>query len=115
MRKAIAWFAENYVAANLLMMFLVIAGIFTLFSIKIEVFPETSLDKISITTEYLGASPSEVEEAITRRIEEQVAGLSGIKRIDSTSYEGVSTVIVEVIKGWDVKDLLDEVLSLIHI
>ncbi len=109
MRKAIAWFAENYVAANLLMMFLVLAGIFTLFSIKIEVFPETSLDKISITTEYPGASPSEVEEAVTRRIEEQVAGLSGIKRIDSTSYEGVSVVIVEVIKGWDVQELLDEV------
>ena len=109
MRKAIAWFAENYVAANLLMMFLVLAGIFTLFSIKIEVFPETSLDKISITTEYPGASPSEVEEAVTCRIEEQVAGLSGIKRIDSTSYEGVSVVIVEVIKGWDVQELLDEV------
>ena len=109
MRKVIAWFAENYVAANLLMLFLVLAGIFTLYTIKIEVFPETSLDKISITTEYLGASPSEVEEAVTRRIEEQIAGLSGIKRIDSTSWEGVSVVIVEVIKGWDVQELLDEV------
>ncbi|MDD5722918.1 MAG: efflux RND transporter permease subunit [Syntrophales bacterium] len=109
MKGMIAWFAGNHVAANLLMIFLVLAGIFTIFSIKLEVFPETSLDRISITTQYLGASPSEVEEAISRRIEEQVAGLSGIKRIDSTSKEGISIVIVEVIKGWDVQELLDEV------
>ncbi|MBW2673616.1 MAG: efflux RND transporter permease subunit [Deltaproteobacteria bacterium] len=109
MKGMITWFAENHVAANLLMLFLVIAGIFTLFSIKLEVFPETSLDRISITTEYRGASPAEVEEAISRRIEERVAGLSGIKRIDSTSKEGISVVIVQVIKGWDIQELLDEV------
>ncbi|MDO9515112.1 MAG: efflux RND transporter permease subunit, partial [Syntrophales bacterium] len=109
MKGMIAWFAENHVAANLLMIFLVLAGVFTLFSIKLEVFPETSLDKISISTEYRGASPAEVEEAISRRIEERVAGLSGIKRIDSTSKEGISIVLIEVIKGWDIQELLDEV------
>jgi multidrug efflux pump subunit AcrB len=109
MKSIIAWFAGNHVAANLLMLFLVFAGIFTLFSIKLEVFPETSLDKISITTEYLGASPAEVEEAITRRIEERVAGLSGVKRIDSTSKEGISVITIEAVKGWNIQELLDEV------
>ena len=109
MKRAISWFAENHVAANLLMMFLVLAGIFTLYTIKLEVFPETSMDKISIITSYPGASPAEVEEAIVHRIEEHLAGLSGIKRIDSTSREGVGTVTVEIIKGWDIKTLLDEV------
>ncbi|MEA2014866.1 MAG: efflux RND transporter permease subunit [Thermodesulfobacteriota bacterium] len=107
--KQISWFAENHVAANLLMMFLVLAGIFTLSTIKLEVFPETSMDKISIITSYPGASPAEVEEAIVRRIEEHLAGLSGIKRIDSTSKEGIGTVTVEIIKGWNIKTLLDEV------
>nr|HOP41210.1 efflux RND transporter permease subunit [Geobacteraceae bacterium] len=97
MKGMIAWFAGNHVAANLLMIFLVLAGIFTFFSIKLEVFPETSLDRISISTEYQGASPAEVEEAISRRIEERVAGLSGIKRIDSTSKEGISVVTIQVI------------------
>ena len=69
MKGMIAWFAGNHVAANLLMIFLVLAGIFTFFSIKLEVFPETSLDRISISTEYQGASPAEVEEDIIRRIE----------------------------------------------
>lgn len=109
MKGAIAWFTENRVAANLLMMFLILAGIITGVTIKLEIFPETSLDSISISMEYPGASPAEVEEAIIRRIEERLAGLAGIKRIDSTAWEGFGTVTIEVIKDWDLQKLLDEV------
>jgi len=105
----VAWFTENHVAANLLMIFLLLAGAVTGLTMKLEVFPEFSLDRITITTEYIGASPAEVEEAIIRRIEEKVAGLAGIKRIDSTAREGFGTVIIEVMKDWDLKALLDEV------
>ena len=72
MRGIVAWFAENHVAANLLMFFLMLAGVVTGLTMKIEVFPEFSLDRITVTTEYLGASPAEVEEAIICRIEERV-------------------------------------------
>lgn len=109
MKGIIAWFAENHVAANLLMIFLLLAGTVTGLTMKLEVFPETSLDRISISMTYPGASPAEVEEAIVRRIEENVAGLAGIKRIDSVATEGVGSVNIEVMKGWDLKELLDEV------
>ncbi len=109
MKGMVAWFAENHVAANLLMMFLLLAGAVTAFTMKIEVFPETSLDRIQITTLYQGASPSEVEEGVVRLIEEKVAGLAGIKRIDSTAREGFGSVTVEVMKDWDLQQLLDEV------
>ncbi|MCP4682053.1 MAG: efflux RND transporter permease subunit, partial [Desulfobacterales bacterium] len=109
MKNAIAWFAGNHVAANLLMIFLLLAGFMTLRSIKMEVFPETTMDMISITTVYPGASPAEVEEAVIRRIEEKVAGLAGIKRIDSKAREGFGSVVIEVMKDWDQKKLLDEV------
>ena len=109
MKSVIAWFAGNHVAANLLMIFLLLAGTITGLTMKVEVFPETDLDIIRIQTEYPGASPSEVEEALLRRIEENVAGLAGIKRIDSTAREGWGTVTIEVIKGWDQKKLLEEV------
>lgn len=109
MKTIVAWFAENHIAANLLMFFLMLAGMLTVLTIKLEVFPEFSLDRISITTEYIGASPAEVEEAIIRRVEEKVAGLAGIKRIDSTAREGYGTVMIEVMKNWDLKNLLDEV------
>ena len=111
MKGMIAWFAKNHVAANLLMLFLMLAGVVTGLTMKVEVFPEFSLDMITVTTQYPGASPSEVEEAIVRRIEERVAGLSGIKRIDSTSREGLGTVTIEVMKDWSLKKLLDEVKS----
>ena len=109
MKGAIAWFAENRVAANLLMIFLMLAGVITCMTIKLEVFPETSLDRISISMEYPGASPAEVEEAVIRRIEERLAGLAGIKRIDSTARENLGVVTIEVMKNWDLKKLLDEV------
>ena len=102
MRGMVAWFAENHVAANLLMLFLLLAGAVTGLTMKVEVFPETDLDIIKITTEYPGASPSEVEEAILRRIEEKIAGLAGIKRIDSRAREGWGTVIIEIIK-WHIR------------
>jgi multidrug efflux pump subunit AcrB len=109
MRAVVAWFAENHVAANLLMFFFLVAGIATAVGIKLEIFPEASLDMIKITVEYPGASPEEVEEGVIRRIEENIAGLTGIKRIDSTAREGLATITVEVMKDWDVKTLLDEV------
>ena len=109
MKSAIAWFAGNHVAANLLMIFLLVAGTVTGLTMKVEVFPETDLDIITITTEYPGASPSEVEEAVLRRIEEKIAGLAGIKRIDSRAREGWGTVTIEIIKDWDQKKLLEEV------
>jgi multidrug efflux pump subunit AcrB len=111
MRTSIAWFAENHVAANLLMAFILAAGVWTGITMKLEIFPETALDLITINTTYSGASPSEVEEGVVRKIEEQVAGLAGIKRIDSTSREGAGSVTIEVMKDWDLKKLLDEVKS----
>jgi multidrug efflux pump subunit AcrB len=109
MKGIIAWFAENHVTANLLMIFILLAGVVTGLTMKLEVFPETSLDQISISVSYPGASPAEVEEAIVRRIEENVAGLAGIKRLDSVAREGFGTVHIEVMTDWDLKELLDEV------
>jgi len=60
------------------MIFLLIAGVLTGLSMKLEVFPETTLDRITISMIYPGASPAEVEEGVIRRVEESVAGLAGI-------------------------------------
>lgn len=109
MRGMVSWFAENHVAANLLMFFLLLTGVFTGLTMKLEIFPESSLDRIIITTEYHGASPAEVEEGVIRLIEEKVAGLAGIKRIDSAAREGFGSVTLEVMKDWDLQSLLDEV------
>ena len=111
MKGAIAWFAGNHVAANLLMLFFIFGGLYSGLTMKVEVFPESSLDIILISVTYPGASPAEVEESMVRRIEEKVAGLAGIKRIDSTSREGYGTIKIEVMSGWSVQELLDDVKS----
>ncbi len=109
MSKWITWFAHNHVASNLLMLFFVFGGIVTALGIKIEVFPEFSLDKVTVEVTYLGASPYEVEESVVRRIEERVAGVEGVRRVDSVAREGFGRVTVEAVQGWDVQKLLDDV------
>ena len=87
MNRAIAWFASNHVAANLLMGLLIIGGLLTLPNIKQEVIPEIALPIISVRAEYPGASPSEVEDAVCVRIEEVLKGLQGVKRIHASARE----------------------------
>jgi multidrug efflux pump subunit AcrB len=69
MRRAIAWFASNGVAANTLVFLVLGGGLLTLPRIRKEIFPEISLDRIRITIPYPGAAPAEVEEAVCVRVE----------------------------------------------
>ena len=81
MRRALTWFSENTVAANLLMILIMAGGLLTVRNVKMEIFPELSSGFISVTVEYLGATPEEVEEAICVRIEEEVQDVDGIHRL----------------------------------
>ena len=109
MHKLVDWFAANTVAANLLMVLILLSGGLAVVGIKQEVFPEFSADVISVSVPYLGAAPEEVEEGVCVRIEEQIQSLEGIKKITSTASEGVGTVSIEVEPGKDVRELLDDV------
>ncbi len=108
-RGLLGWFASNHVAANLLMFLIIAAGLLTVFSVKMEVFPEMSIDMISITVPYLGASPEDVEKGVCRRVEEAIAGVDGVKRMTSTASEGAGTTIVEVEEYADTTDVLDDI------
>jgi multidrug efflux pump subunit AcrB len=109
MRGVIAWFASNGVAANILMVFIIIVGLLTLGGIKQEVFPEVTPDAITIAVLYPGAAPAEVEEAVVIRIEERIQDLDDIKKISSVSAENVGTVIIELEDGANVSETLNEV------
>ena len=109
MRRAIAWFAENSVAANLLMLLVVAAGIAGLPTIKQQTFPDLDVDIIQIGVPYLGASPSEVEEGVCIRIEEELLGLDGIDQMTSSSAEGACGVTLEILSGYPLDRALAEV------
>ena len=111
MKGAIEWFARNGVAANLMMVFIMMSGIIAVTTVREELMPEIELDRISIQVPYLGAAPEEVEEAVTIRIEEAIQGLDGIKQIQSTAAEGMGTVTVELELGADARKVVDEVKS----
>ena len=111
MTRIIDWFARNSVAANLLMLFILVSGAFSAVTVKQEVFPEFSLDRITIEVPYLGAAPEEVEEAVNVRIEEAIQGVDGIKEVTSTAREGQGTVVVELDLGADVRKVVDDVKS----
>lgn len=105
----LGWFASNHVAANLLMVLIIVAGLMGIFSAKMEVFPEFSLDMINVTVPYLGASPADVEEGVCLRVEEAIAGVEGVKRMTSSAAEGAGLTIVEVEEYADPTEVLDDV------
>ena len=78
----ISWFARNSVAANLLMVSIVIAGLFSLFRfIPLEIFPTFESNTITVSMNLRGATPEDVEQGITIKIEESLNDLEGIKHI----------------------------------
>ena len=109
MSGMIAWFARNPVAANLMMVFIIVSGAMATFIVNAEVFPEVSLDTISIEVPYLGAAPEEVELAVCVRIEEAVQGIDGIKTITATAAEGMGRVLIELELDADSRKVIDDV------
>jgi len=106
---AIAWMASNHVTANIMMLVFLIGGLFMTTRIKQEVFPEFSLDLVTITVAYPGASPEEVESGIVLALEEAVRGVSEIKRVQATASEGMALVTVELHAGVDGQKAYQEI------
>jgi len=109
MRKIIEKFVEYPVYANLLIAVVLLAGGLSLTSLKKAFFPETESRFISVSVFYPGASPVEMEEGVTTRIEEAVRGLIGIKEITSTSMENRSMVSIETTGEYPINEVLQEV------
>lgn len=105
----LAWWAKNHVASNMLMLFLLIAGLYSALNIRLEVFPAITIDIVSVQVPYLGATPEEVEESVVVRIEEAVSGVSGIKRLRATAAEGVGTVLVELDDDADLQQVRNDI------
>lgn len=106
----IEWFARNPVAANLLMITIIIVGIVSASkSIPLEVFPSFEIEAVSISTSYRGATPSSVEDSITKRVEETIYTIEGIEEISSRSSEGFSSVVAKVADGYDKREILNDI------
>ena len=114
MNKILAAFARNTVFANIMLVMIFLAGALSLSSMTRESFPEFSLDMIWITVPYPGADPEEVEEGVSRKIEETLEGLEGLTLIESTSTENVSMTRLEVSTNYNIDKVMNEVRTKIN-
>ena len=117
----IAWFAKHHVAANLMTVMIIAGGAIAIGglpfgpadlrggSIRQEVFPEFTLDFITISVLYRGAAPSEVEEGVCVRIEEAIQGLDGVKEVTSVASENLGVVSVELLQDAVSSEVLDDI------
>ena len=110
----LAWMANNAVAANLLMLVLLVGGIVLAPTVKQEVFPQVDLDIISVAVPYRGATPEDVEQGVLLAIEEAVRGLEGVKRVTATARENVGSVTIELLESADGDQLINDVRSAIE-
>tara|TARA_R110002072_G_scaffold31735_13_gene97637 strand:- start:148 stop:3471 length:3324 start_codon:yes stop_codon:yes gene_type:complete len=111
MKPIIAWFANNHIAANLLMLLIIFSGMAAITQIPQKSFPDISVPIITVTVPYLGAAPEEVEQGVCIRIEEELEGIEGIEQIRSSANEGVCSIQVELFEDTDESKALDDVKS----
>ncbi len=111
MKGLIHWFSRNHVAANFVMLAVVLLGFTTWFKLRKEIFPETSVNAFTVQVPYPNASPEEVETGVILPIEEAIQDLDGIDRVRSTAAENIGVVVVEVSDGSDLRDVMNDVKS----
>jgi multidrug efflux pump subunit AcrB len=109
MEKIIGWWANNPVAANLLMVGILLAGLLGFLTMEREAFPVFKPNQAEVSVAWPGAAPQEVEEQIILRIEEALSELDNVYRIYATAYEGFAEIQVLTYAGVEISDFVDDV------
>ncbi|MBU3004933.1 efflux RND transporter permease subunit [Paraglaciecola arctica] len=105
----IAYFANNSVAANLMMMFIIIMGIYSYFTVQRQMFPNIEINYISVSAVYRGASPQEIEQSILIKMEEALKDITEIKESTSRAVRGSGSITLEIDPKKKLTDVLDKV------
>ncbi len=109
MRKFINFFLVHPIWGNAFIVLILIFGVFSIATMRRSFFPELDPKTININVFYPGASPTEMEEGVTIKIEQAVKGLDGIDEINSTSAENTANVSIKAFQDTDIDELLSDV------
>ncbi|WP_342074963.1 efflux RND transporter permease subunit [Yoonia sp. SS1-5] len=109
MNSAIRWTTEHPVAAMLTVLFLLALGTLTAMTMPQKTFPEFTLDSVSISVAYPGASPQELEQSVIRPIEDELTVVDGIDEITASISEGRGGITVTFLLGENLAEKLDEI------
>lgn len=112
-RGLIRLFAEHRTAANLVIALMIVCGLFSLRQINRQFFPDFGIDFVTVTVSWPGASAEDVDTNIVQSIEPEVRFLNGVKKVLSSSYEGIASVSIEFEAGHDMQEALADVESAI--
>lgn len=105
----ISTFVRHPTAANMLMALVVIGGLFALMRLNTQFFPDIHIDAISVAVVWPGAGAEDVDATIVQAIEPEVRFLDGVKRVRSTSSEGLGKVVVEYHPNSDMQKAQSEI------
>lgn len=100
-----AWFAANPVAANLMMLLIVVGGLLSAQDMVKQAYPRFAPANIRVSAAYPGAGAAEIEESVCIPIEEAIHDLDGIKRLTAEAIEGQCNVAVYVLQDYPIRDL----------
>ena len=109
MKVITKWFLDNPVAANLLMVFILVAGFLSFNNLRVESFPQIPPSQLVIEVTYPGGTAKQVDEGITQRVEDAISGIAGIKNISSASYPGFASIRVKKKTGTNLSELVEKV------
>ena len=102
-------FAQHKVAANLLMLIMILGGIWALSKLNTQFLPDFNLDYVSVRVVWTGASAEDVETSITKPIEQELRNVDNLKKLSSTSAQGIASMTLEFYEGTDMGVALDQV------
>ncbi|MEM6642652.1 MAG: efflux RND transporter permease subunit [Bacteroidota bacterium] len=108
-KNLVAYFVKYPILANILIALTLIWGVVSIVNTKKSFFPTRADKNINVATSYLGASPTEIEEGITIKIEEAINAISGIDEIISTSSENTSYVTIVTLDNYDIDEVYTEI------
>ncbi|MFK7780244.1 MAG: efflux RND transporter permease subunit [Candidatus Gracilibacteria bacterium] len=100
---------KNLRTSFLLILLVIFAGLFSLYTIPKESSPDIKFGIISVSVGYPGVNPVDMDSLITEKIEKEIEDLDGIKKISSTSGVGISSVVIELETGVDTRDILTDI------
>ncbi len=106
----IRWFTINGIAANFLMLAILVGGVYTaVFEVPLEVSPARSFDTVVVDMQYRGATAKDVERAILIPIEEALEGIEGLKQLNAEAYRGEARFFLDAEPGVDLRELMDDI------
>lgn len=114
MRNLIFFFVKRPIWGNAFIVLILMFGLFSIFTMKRSFFPELDPNTIVVSVFYPGASPSEMEEGVTIKVEQAVKGLAAIEEINSTSGENMATITIKAYQDADMESLLSDVENMIN-